>query len=293
MSLVQRVSPNLAARIATRLFTFPRRFRRPQRETDHLQSARPAKMNCGRGLVATWTWGRGPRSVLLTHGWEGRGGQLGALAAPLVEAGYKVVAFDAPGHGESFGYQSNLVGFADTILALAAVQTHLSAVVAHSFGAAATTLALSRGLVTDRAIFLAPPARFDHYLELFSAAFGLSPQTLDAMIKRFEGELSLKWSDLNPLTQAPSMQLPLLTIHDQNDSEIPWEHSKILCEMWPEAQLITTSGLGHRRILRDPEVISEIVAFIGRDKSRPAAPSSMTEVLNRGGTSASTFACPT
>ena len=53
----------------------------------------------GKRLVA-WSWGEGP-TVLLVHGWEGRGSQMAAFAAPLAEAGFRAVAFDAPGAASS------------------------------------------------------------------------------------------------------------------------------------------------------------------------------------------------
>jgi hypothetical protein len=31
---------------------------------------------------------------------------------------------------------------------------------------------------------------------------------------------------------------------------------------WPGARLHVTSGLGHRRLLRDPNVIAEVVEFV-------------------------------
>ena len=287
MKLIQRISPGVAARLAAQLFTFPGRFRRPQHEVDLLEGTRTDRVKCGHGLVTTWTWGTGSQTVLLMHGWGGRGSQLGCLAAPFVEAGYKVVAFDAPGHGDSSGHQTNLVDFANTILALGDRHTQLCAVVAHSFGAAATTLALSRGLKVDCAVFVAPPARFDHYLDLFSGAFGLSARTLETMVKLFEHKFSVQWSDLNPVAQAPSMRLPLLAIHDRNDSEVPWIHSKDLCERWPKAELITTTGLGHRRILRDPKVILDIVAFVGQENSWPLATPIFSGVLKSDGQAAS------
>ena len=40
-------------------------------------------------------------SVYLVHGWGGRGSQLAAFVEPLVAAGHRVVLFDAPSHGDS------------------------------------------------------------------------------------------------------------------------------------------------------------------------------------------------
>jgi hypothetical protein len=69
-------------------------------------------------------WGEGP-VVYLQHGWGGHRQQLGALVAPLVAAGYRVVAFDAPSHGESGPGPSGprrttAVEFADALAAVVA-----------------------------------------------------------------------------------------------------------------------------------------------------------------------------
>jgi pimeloyl-ACP methyl ester carboxylesterase len=94
------VAPALAARRAVRLFTTSPRTRRPAAEVDLLETARARPMQVGERRIETWVWGTGP-SVLLVHGWGGRGAQLGALVGPLVTRGFSVVTFDAPGHGAS------------------------------------------------------------------------------------------------------------------------------------------------------------------------------------------------
>lgn len=53
-------------------------------------------------------WGEAGRPlVLLMHGWGGHRGQLTGFVAPLMKAGFRVVAFDAPAHGDAPGKQAN------------------------------------------------------------------------------------------------------------------------------------------------------------------------------------------
>src|SRR5262249_54885618 len=86
------VSEELGANLADPLFTSPRRHPRPDRERAILAGGRPFSVDVElrsprwrgqRVRVAAWRWGHGP-SVLLVHGWEGRGSQLGAFIEPLV-----------------------------------------------------------------------------------------------------------------------------------------------------------------------------------------------------------------
>ena len=52
------------------------------------------------GEVVAEVWGEGP-VVYLMHGWGGWRGQLGAFVEPLVATGHRLVAVDAPSHGDS------------------------------------------------------------------------------------------------------------------------------------------------------------------------------------------------
>jgi pimeloyl-ACP methyl ester carboxylesterase len=58
------------------------------------------------------------------------------------------------------------------------------------------------------------------------------------------------------------MTTPLLVVHDRDDNETLWEDGVTLVETWPGARMITTEGLGHRRILRDPAVVEAGTRFV-------------------------------
>ena len=106
--------------------------------------------------MKVWSWGEGP-TVLLVHGWNGRATQLGAFVEPLLARGYRVVAFDAIGHGESAGKQSSLPEFANCIRQIADELGGVYAIVAHSLGGAATTFALAYGLRAERLVYVSHP----------------------------------------------------------------------------------------------------------------------------------------
>ena len=56
---------------------------------------------------------------------------------------------------------------------------------------------------------------------------------------------------------------PLLVAHDTTDRYTPYVDSVTLVQHWPgAAELLTTSGLGHNRLLRDPGVIAAVVSFV-------------------------------
>jgi hypothetical protein len=60
----------------------------------------------------------------------------------------------------------------------------------------------------------------------------------------------------------------LLAVHDHNDRETPYATTEALVTGWREAEILTTHGLGHRRILRDPDVVHAVVHTVTSDAAR-------------------------
>ena len=63
-------------------------------------------------------------------------------------------------------------------------------------------------------------------------------------------------------TMLAGQTLPGLIIHDSSDREVPSDHAKRLHRAWPASRLLLVDGLGHQRLLRDPEVVAAAVAFL-------------------------------
>jgi pimeloyl-ACP methyl ester carboxylesterase len=135
-------------------------------------------------------------------------------------------------------------------------------VIAHSFGAAATCLAVKRGLVTDALTFIAPLPSLDYGVEQFAARTQLPTSVMDRAVRLIEADLGLLRRDIELTTVGPELHKPLLCIHDQTDGVISVEASRRVVDVWPEARLLETKGLGHSRILRDPIVVKSAAAFL-------------------------------
>ena len=256
-------APLLGALWAEELFFTPRRGPLSARVREFLASGRRRDLRLEGGTrIAAWEWGAGP-TVALVHGWEGVGGQLAAFAPPLLAAGFRVVAFDAPGHGAAGGRRSSLVHFARALRAAVGPDGSAHAVIAHSLGAAATTLAMGQGLSIRRAVFIGATAGPRDWTERFARRFGIADRVMARLRRRTEQKLGLRWEDLDIVPMALRRREPLLVIHDRQDAEVPWSDGAAIAEAWPGARLVTTAGLGHRRILRDATVVEQSVAFVG------------------------------
>ena len=264
------LSPKLAANVAHRVLSTPRRHRRPDWEKALLQTAHPFPVRVGRQIVRAWTWGSGP-TVILMHGWEGRGSQLGALSMPLVSAGFRVVAFDAPGHGDSPGPTTTVVSFAEALEAVASWVGGAAAVVAHSMGTIATALALHRGLEIQRAAFVASASSPAAATEMLTRILDLPPSVVDELHLHISNEVGFKWPALADGALMRNQSTPLLLLHDRDDRDVRYETAVRISELWPNSSLVLTHGLGHRRILRDSAVIEQVVNFMRPLSGEPAA----------------------
>ena len=265
-AILGRFAPPLAGRLAARLFARPRRHARPQRERDLI--ARGTPLTLPGGLRAT-EWGDGP-VVLLVHGWEGRGAQLGALVDPLVAVGYRVVALDGPAHGDSPGRSTSAPEFVEALRATRDAVGPIAAIVGHSFGGFTSLLAIAHGLDAGRLVTIGAPSSVPEVLRDFQRLVHLPDRAVPAMVRALERRVGAPMASFDVASFAPRVRAPVLVVHDVGDEEVPYADATRLVELLG-ARLLRTEGVGHRRILYAPDVVSAIVEFIEAGKPVPPA----------------------
>ncbi|MBT6178392.1 MAG: alpha/beta fold hydrolase [Deltaproteobacteria bacterium] len=251
--------PVETAQLAELLWSLPRRSERPGREVTWLDSGISQSVPSGMGNLKAWVWGTGP-TVLLVHGWDGRGSQLGAFIKPLVDSGHRVVTFDSRGHGDSFGKRASLVSFADAVTAMARHFGPLHGIIAHSFGAAGTMYALRSGLHVPRVVFLGP-VNARHGADRFARFLKISPECADIFKGQVEKRMGHTFEILKGTALQNEIRPDLLIYHDEEDLFVPITDAEEITLKWPEAKLVKTKGLGHHRILRDPNIIDASIEF--------------------------------
>jgi pimeloyl-ACP methyl ester carboxylesterase len=159
--------------------------------------------------------------------------------------------------------------FAAALGAVARRYGRVSAVIAHSLGCTAAIYALSqREFEAERVVVISPSARLHAVRERFGEMAGYSPQVIDHMRQAFEKRFAFEWEASEPLRIALGLSVPGLIIHDADDRFIPSSEGTELADAWPDGRLVTTTNLGHHRILRDPEVIASAVEFVAESTPR-------------------------
>ena len=256
---------------------------RPDRHPQALLEAWLTPISRGRpsGPVSHWHWsgeervalydeGKGP-TVLLVHGWEGSALDMRELASAFARAGYRALRLDLPAHGASTGRWTTLAHWARTIRDVTdrAANGELAAIVGHSLGTAACLLAVRDGMKANCAVLLAPPREPRSYFTELSRALGVPDERRDDAMRLLE-EMVGPIDEFDSRLVARCVNAPGLVIHDRGDRQVPYEHGQGIADAWPGAELVTIEGLGHRRMLTNPDVIGRVVGFV--DAQRYTSP---------------------
>ncbi|WP_427895387.1 alpha/beta hydrolase [Kribbella sp. GL6] len=258
------LSPRLGGRIAFNLWRRPLARGRVRADEQLVHAAAKVEVLDEAGAeVRTYAWGDGERPVLLVHGWRSRASRYAGFVTRLLELGYSPISYDAPAHGDSAGEVTSILGHQRIIRALEERHGPFEGVIAHSLGVPFALYAVREGVAAKRMVMISGVADFGYLADAFCAELGLGPKLnreLRRSIERgyFDGDHDI-WTRFSVTTG----KAELLVIHnDEDDIVDPAQAQLLLRNYGPHAHFLPTTGLGHRRILSDPAVITEAVAFL-------------------------------
>lgn len=211
--------------------------------------------------------------VVLAHGWNGRASQFATLVRELVADGWRVVAFDAPAHGETPGRGTYLIDWTDVLAELQRSHGRIHAVVGHSFGGLATLVAAGSGVQVDRVVSIAAPGDADLLLSQFQTMLAYDDPTAAALRERFAARYFPGEPDpfarLSPLRHPLPSSVPLLAVHDEGDRVVPFGELARIAAAHPTARTLETSGFGHNRVLTADSVLDAILDFLAQPTPAP------------------------
>lgn len=255
------LAPRRAALWFERMILTPSLHRRSSDDSESFPDAAHTRIPYGNGWLSVWSWGDGP-TVLLLHGWGGRAVHLQEFVEPLLAAGFRVVAFDAPAHGRSDGMRTNLVECAGAVLQVAGTVGPIYGIIAHSFGSPTAAMAARHGLEIDRMVFIGAPVSIAKLTSKIADFLGLPRRVSQRTLRLIESRLDISMEEVETDRVLAGLDIPLLVFHDEEDRDVPWEDGASIARAAKDANLVRTSGLGHRRIIRDPAVIQQAVDFM-------------------------------
>jgi len=260
-----RLSPKRTADRAARLFATPFASSRSRALAAPEGAAmQRGELQIGGERIATYVWGDPATQpyALLAHGWSSFGLSFQPWVEGLRALGYAVVTFDQPGHGRSSGRLCTLPEFTATIRAVGRHYGEAALAVGHSLGGAALVLAQDEDWHAQRLVLVAPAADMadaaSRYFHLVRLGEHLRQAFYDWLLRR----TGISVEQLEVHRRLPALGQPALIVHDLDDTDVPWSEGERYARYWPGARLLSTQGLGHRRVLDAPDTINAALAFV-------------------------------
>lgn len=268
----EHVAPGPAAKLLCELW-----FRLPAGPEKRLRGEAPAgstvfEIDCLGSTVWGYDWapdtpGDAPL-VYLVHGWGGSTGDFKFIAANLVASGFRVVAFDAPSHGNAGPgpWGERHANGVHLIEAMSVVLDKFGApygVAAHSMGCLSAVHGMLMNGVDLAGVRLAMLAPFiggaEGFRDTIGAIVPVGPRIMKALQPLGEAKSGVRLDDFS--LRGVEIESPALIVHDKGDRPNPFRHGQGLADAWPNAELMATTGLGHRKILVSPAVNSRVTQF--------------------------------
>ena len=261
---LQAISPQLVTRFAARLFITPIKHKIPKRELemDRQSQQQFLKIPTIGKEIMVYQYGDSPNKILLVHGWSGRGTQLVKFAESFLKAGYATVSFDAPAHGKSTGKTTLMPEFIASILEVEKQFGPFLGAVGHSLGGMSLINAMGSGLKLQRLVIIGSGDIVQDIMDEFVSKLNLKAKISTLLRLHFERKSKQTMDSYSAYISARKITIPVLVIHDVDDSEVPVKSARHIVENLPNGELMLTHNLGHRKILGNKEVIFKTLEFI-------------------------------
>ena len=263
--VLEKYCPPAAHWFACCLFLRPFRFPFTSLEKTAVRHSDEIYVSVAGRKIRVYSWGKGPYALFI-HGWSGRGTNLCNFIEPIINAGGRLLAFDAPAHGKSEGARTNFLEFLEVMRAIENEFGKPSAYIGHSLGGMAAYHWVEKHAFETPVIMIGSPSEETDIFQTFFRRLhgkGTGKQKLKEWVIKKTG---FQFDRELPLYERP-LRNPskLLLIHDEDDIDCSVEDSKKLHKANQGSEIMITQGLGHLAILSDSQVIEKSLSFLKKN----------------------------
>ncbi|MFL6624293.1 MAG: alpha/beta fold hydrolase [Sulfurifustaceae bacterium] len=213
-----------------------------------------------------WTWGEGPL-VLFVHGWGGRAAQMAPLAAHVANLGFRSVAIDVTGHGDSPKRHTRWAYFLRDIAALArTLREDIYACVGHSAGALSMMAARAlKGISAQRYVCICAPSHPFPPINVIRKRLNPKKGVVDRYKAYIAAQFDTTWERLETGCSYANVGPEMLLFYDETDRFVPHSEGDKIKALCPGARLIKTSTYSHQKILAAPELAQAVADFLKKE----------------------------
>jgi len=210
----------------------------------------------------SYSYGEGP-AILLLHGWCSNGARWKDYVDKLVQAGYKVVLVDAPGHGRASGHFLTLSVYIKGIKKIMRSESKWHAVITHSIAGLLSVTGMSElesQFHPNKFVMMNTFVSSDILIDKFAKCMGFTSEIIESLKNNFSNYGGYATSDISILKHFKKFNMKSLLIYDIADVVVPRSEPKKLITTVPSLKYIQTKGLGHN--LRSQKIVEQVVAFV-------------------------------
>ncbi|HMQ48567.1 MAG TPA: alpha/beta fold hydrolase [Saprospiraceae bacterium] len=244
------VRPKATARQVLRLFASPPKPQIREKDRSFLKTARLDFLNVGETSIRTYHWGNTNHPlVLLSYGWGYNAGRWRHFVPALVDAGFQVVAYDPPGHGQSPKGLVTLPVNINCIKNLVLKYGKPEVMIGHSFGGASSVQAVYESperLHPQRMIIMSAFSDAPSVFRQFRSTLNLRRGLYRHMIHYLEQKIRRSIQEYDLARNAGSLpHIEALLVHDPDDAVTPYRHTQRYHAYWANSWLHSPKGAGH------------------------------------------------
>lgn len=265
LNLWSLLAPKHAAKLGAQLFSTPPKPRIRSKELDFLNTARRVDRQAEGQNIVEYHWGPANAPlVLLSYGWAYNAGRWRHFVPDLLTAGYRVLAFDPPGHGLAPSGTLNIPLNAAIIRNLLETYGPPYAIVGHSFGGSSNVYALKdlpQSLHPQRMVIMASFSFAPRVFLQYKKELGLWSPLYWRMVRSFEKRVghSLDYYDF-AMMSAEFHAVDGLIVHDPADPVTPYVEARRYHDFWPESHLYSPKEGRHH--LGTSDITQVVLRFL-------------------------------
>src|SRR6266581_1777866 len=241
--------------------------RPPISSSEQEAMAQASKVSYGENNVA-WIWGRGPL-VVFVHGWSGRAAQMAPLALHVANLGFRSVAIDVTGHGDSPKRHTRWDYFFRDIAVLSqSLHEEVYAYVGHSAGALSMMAARAlKGIHAQRYACICAPSFPFPPINVIQKKLNPKESVLEHYKRYIAGQFETTWEELEAGCSYANAGSDTLLFYDETDRFVHHSEGDRIQTLCPGAQVVKTRAYSHQEILAAPELARTLGAFLQQEST--------------------------
>ena len=262
LNVLSYLSPKLAGKQGFRIFCYPHRIKLNKTQVSFLRQAIHNEVILEKYKSFVYKWGKGPKKILLLHGWQSNSFRWKRYMAHFDLEKYTFYAFDAPAHGLSPGNMLNLVVYGKMLNKVLKELPQIDVIIGHSMGAFASLYNYYEFVnpPLEKLILLGTPGEVSDFVDLYQQMLGLNDKVFRYISEYFINQYGYTLKYFSAKKFATKMKMKGLIIHDEADQAAPFKHALAIHANWELSKMIATTGMGHK--LNKPEIIRDLISFL-------------------------------